>query len=262
MASPLENRVAFVTGGGSGIGRAAAIRLAEAGAKVAVFSRTEEELEETCATVKQHGGTCLAIAGDVADYDTLVAAVKQTEKAFGRLDIVFANAGINGVWAPLDELKPEEWEKTLRINLTGTFLTVKAALPMLKKRGGSVIVCSSVNGTRMFSNTGATAYACSKAGQVAFARMAALELAKHKIRVNTVLPGAITTEIEESTHRRNVEDEKEPVEFPAGAIPLTDGKPGSPEQVADVVVFLASDAASHVTGVEIFVDGGQSLLQG
>lgn len=262
MASPLENRVAFVTGGGSGIGRAAAIRLARSGAKVAVFSRTEDEIEETCQTVEQHGGTCLAIAGDVADYDTLVAAVKQTEKAFGRLDIVFANAGINGVWAPLDELKPDEWEKTLRVNLTGTFLTVKAALPLLKKRGGSVIVCSSVNGTRMFSNTGATAYACSKAGQVAFARMTALELAKHKIRVNTVLPGAITTEIEESTHRRDVEDEKEPVEFPEGQIPLTDGKPGSPEQVADVVVFLASDAASHVTGVEIFVDGGQSLLQG
>lgn len=262
MASLLENRVAFVTGGGSGIGRAAAIRLAEVGAKVAVLSRTEDELEETCGTITKNGGECLAIAGDVADYETLVAAVKKIENTFGRLDIVFANAGINGVWAPLDELKPDEWEKTLRINLTGTFLTVKAALPLLKKRGGSVIVCSSVNGTRMFSNTGATAYACSKAGQVAFARMTALELAKYKIRVNTVLPGAITTEIEENTQRREVEDEKEPVEFPEGEIPLTDGQPGRPEQVGDVVVFLASDAASHVTGVEIFVDGGQSLLQG
>jgi NAD(P)-dependent dehydrogenase (short-subunit alcohol dehydrogenase family) len=258
----LHDRVAFVTGGGSGIGRAAAIRLAQAGAKVAIISRTEEELEETCAAVKQAGSACLVIVGDVANYESLVEAVAKIEKAFGRLDIVFANAGVNGVWAPLDELEPDEWENTLRINLTGTFLTVKASLPLLKKRGGSVIVCASVNGTRMFSNTGATAYACSKAGQVAFARMTALELAKHKIRVNTVLPGAITTEIEENTERRNIGDAKEPVEFPAGQIPLTDGQPGSPEQVAEVVAFLASDASSHVTGVEIFVDGGQSLLQG
>ncbi|MBA3312051.1 MAG: SDR family oxidoreductase [Planctomycetota bacterium] len=258
----LKDRVALVTGGGSGIGRAAAIRLAEAGARVAILSRTEEELREVCDEIGKSGGECLAVVGDVSDYASLTKAVKKIERSFGRLDTVFANAGVNGVWAPLDELEPDEWDKTLRINLTGTFLTVKAALPLLKKQGGSVVVCASVNGTRMFSNTGATAYACSKAGQVAFARMTALELAKYKIRVNTVLPGAITTEIEDNTERREVEDEKEPVEFPAGAIPLTDGKPGSPEQVADVVLFLASDAASHVTGVDIFVDGGQSLLQG
>lgn len=258
----LSGRVAFVTGAGSGIGQAAAIRFAKAGAKLGIVSRTAEELAETCERIESVGGECVAIEADVSDYPLMTEAVRRIEERFQRLDIVFANAGVNGVWAPLDELEPEEWEKTLRVNLTGTFFTVKAALPLLKRRGGSVIICSSVNGTRMFSNTGATAYACSKGAQVVFARMTALELAKHRIRVNAVLPGAIKTAIDENTQRRDLDREKEPVEFPEGAIPLTDGEPGMPEQVAEAVLFLASDAASHITGVEIFVDGGQSLLQG
>lgn len=262
VEQPLAGRVALITGAGSGIGQASAIRLAKAGATVGILGRTKEELEETCAEIEKFAGQCLTIKADVAEYSQLVEAVRQIEHRFQRLDIVFANAGINGVWAPISELEPEEWEKTLRVNLSGTFHTVKASLPLLKQRGGSVIVCSSVNGTRMFSNTGATAYACSKGAQVVFARMTALEFAKHKIRVNSVLPGAIETSIEDSTQRRDVEREKEPVEFPEGAIPLTDGEPGMPEQVAEAVLFLASDASSHITGVEIFVDGGQSLLQG
>jgi NAD(P)-dependent dehydrogenase (short-subunit alcohol dehydrogenase family) len=189
-------------------------------------------------------------------------AVHQVIDRWGRLDIVFANAGINGVWAPVDELTAEEWSQTLDINLKGTFLTVKYAVPYLKKQGGAVVITSSVNGTRMFSNTGATAYACSKAAQVAFAKMVALELAEARIRVNVICPGAITTQIEESTEKRDLEKVKEPVEYPEGAIPLTDGKPGSSEQVAQLVLFLASDAASHITGSEIWIDGGQSLLQG
>src|SRR5690606_32619471 len=116
---------------------------------------------------------------------------------WGGLDIVFANAGINGVWAPLDDLKLKDWEKTININLTGTFLTIKYSLPFLKRKGGSVIITSSVNGTRIFSNTGATAYSCTKASQVVMAKMLSLELAKYKIRVNAVCPGAIKTEIEE-----------------------------------------------------------------
>jgi len=144
----------------------------------------------------------------------------------------------------------------------GTFLTVKYAIPHLKARGGSIIVTSSVNGTRIFSNTGASAYSSSKAGQVAFTKMAALELAKHRIRVNVICPGAITTNIEESTEKRDIEREREPVEFPEGKIPLTDGKPGTARQVADLVLFLASDASSHITGTEVWIDGAESLLMG
>jgi NAD(P)-dependent dehydrogenase (short-subunit alcohol dehydrogenase family) len=166
------------------------------------------------------------------------------------------------VWAPIDELAPEEWDETLKINLKGTFLTVKYAAPALKKQGGSVIITSSVNGTRMFSNTGATAYACSKAAQVAFTKMVALELAKHKIRVNVICPGAIETSINENTDARHLERAREPVEFPKGQIPLTRGEPGTAEQVAELVLFLASSASSHISGTEVWIDGTQSLLQG
>jgi NAD(P)-dependent dehydrogenase (short-subunit alcohol dehydrogenase family) len=150
----------------------------------------------------------------------------------------------------------------LNINLKGTFLTVKYAVPYLKKQGGSVIITSSVNGTRIFSNTGATAYSCSKAAQVAFTKMVALELAKDRVRVNVICPGGIETDIGENTEPRDLEHVKEPVEYPEGKIALTDGKPGTPEQVAQLVLFLASDASNHITGTEIWIDGAESLLQG
>jgi len=251
-----------VTGAGSGIGAAAAERLARAGARVAALGRTADELQKVVDRIKGAGGDARVVLADVADAGQVRRAVEDTVAAWGRLDVVFANAGINGVWAPLEELDPEEWDRTLAINLRGTFLTVKYAVPHLKRRGGAVVITSSVNGTRIFSNTGASAYATSKAGQVAFCKMAALELAKHRVRVNVICPGAIETEIEENTEKRDVEREKEPVEFPAGKIPLTDGKPGTAAQVAELVLFLASDASSHITGTEMWIDGGESLLVG
>jgi len=258
----LTGKVALITGAGSGIGEAAARLLAKEGAKVAALSRTKEDVEKVVEAIRASGGEALALPADISQPHQMQEAIKRIGAEWGRLDIVFANAGINGVWAPLDELEPEEWDKTLDVNLKGTFLTVKYALPYLKKQGGSVIVTSSVNGTRMFSNTGATAYACSKAAQVAFTKMVALELAEHRIRVNVICPGAIETQIEESTEKRDLEKVKEPVEYPEGAIPLTDGRSGTSEQVAQLVLFLASDASNHITGTEIWIDGGQSLLQG
>jgi NAD(P)-dependent dehydrogenase (short-subunit alcohol dehydrogenase family) len=258
----LQGKVALVTGAGSGIGAAAAERLARAGARVAALGRTEDELRKVVDRIKGAGGDARVVLADVADAGQVRRAVEDTVAAWGRLDVVFANAGINGVWAPLEELDPEEWDRTLAINLRGTFLTVKYAVPHLKRRGGAVVITSSVNGTRIFSNTGASAYATSKAGQVAFCKMAALELAKHRVRVNVICPGAIETEIDENTEKRDVEREKEPVEFPAGKIPLTDGKPGTAAQVAELVLFLASDASSHITGTELWIDGGESLLVG
>ena len=258
----LAGKVALITGAGSGIGQAAALLLAKEGAKIAALGRTEDELQETVAQIQDAGGEAIPVSADISQPQEMQQAVQQIENQWGRLDIVFANAGINGVWAPLEELEPEEWDKTINVNLKGTFLTVKYAVPHLKKQGGSVIVTSSVNGTRIFSNTGATAYSCTKAAQVAFTKMVALELAEHRIRVNVICPGAITTSIEENTQQRDLDKIREPVEYPEGKIPLRDGKPGSSEQVAQLVLFLASEASSHITGTEIWIDGAESLLMG
>jgi NAD(P)-dependent dehydrogenase (short-subunit alcohol dehydrogenase family) len=205
----------------------------------------------------------MALTADVSDPQQVEKAVERVVKRWGRLDIVFANAGINGVWAPIEDLTPKEWQETIDINLSGTFYTIKYAAPHLKQQGGSVIITASVNGTRIFSNTGATAYSCTKAGQVAMAKMLALELAQWHIRVNVICPGAIESEISDNTEKRSVEQVKIPVEYPEGGhIPLTDGKPGKAEDVGDLVLFLASDASKHISGTEIWIDGAQSLLQG
>jgi len=258
----LAQRVALVTGAGSGIGKAAALLLAKEGAKIGALGRTQDELKDTVTQIQNAGGEAIPLAADISQPNEMQQAVQQLVDQWGRLDIVFANAGINGVWAPLEELEPEEWDKTINVNLKGTFLTVKYAVPHLKKQGGSVIITSSVNGTRIFSNTGATAYSCTKAAQVAFTKMVALELAEHRVRVNVICPGAISTNIEESTEQRDLDEIREPVEYPEGRIPLTDGKQGSAEQVAQLVLFLASDAASHITGTEMWIDGAESLLMG
>jgi NAD(P)-dependent dehydrogenase (short-subunit alcohol dehydrogenase family) len=252
----------LITGAGSGIGRATAILMARAGASVVLLGRTPDELGEVFDEIGGDAAGHHRIAADVSNEIQMIAAYESVDHFWGALDAVVANAGVNGVWAPLDKLEVEEWDETLAINLRGTFLTVKLALPYLRKQGGSVIVVSSINGNRIFSNSGATAYACSKAAQVAFAKMTALELAKDGIRVNVVCPGAIKTNIEDSTERREMGELHLPVEFPAGDVPLTSGKPGVAEDVARTIWFLASDHSSHVSGTEIYVDGAQSLLQG
>ena len=187
-------------------------------------------------------------------------AVTQLAQAYGRLDIVFANAGINGVWAPIDEIQPEEWDRTINTNLRGTYLTLHYAVPHLKKAGGSIVITASINGSRTFTSAGATAYSATKAAQVSMAQMLAVELAKHRIRVNVVCPGRIGTEISENTTKRNTQEAEVPAEFPAGHIPLTGEEPGTSEDVAELVLFLASDRSRHITGTPVWIDGGQSLL--
>jgi len=258
----VRGKVALVTGGASGLGKAAAEILAREGAKVAVAGRSQDENQQVADAIKAAGGEAIPVEVDIADPVQVKRAVEHVVSHWGRLDIVFANAGINGVWAPLEDLTPEDWQETININLNGTFYTIKYAAPYLKKQGGSVIITASVNGTRIFSNTGATAYSSTKAAQVAMAKMLALELAKHKVRVNVICPGAIESQIDENTEKRNVEREKEPVEFPEGNIPLTDGVPGKAEDVGELVLFLASDHSKHISGTEIWIDGAQSLLQG
>ncbi|MCC2613528.1 SDR family oxidoreductase [Neorhizobium petrolearium] len=257
----LKSRVALVTGAGSGIGRAAALKLAGEGAKVGVLGRTKDEIEKTADKIRKAGGEALPLEADVSDEKRMREAIDRLAETFGRLDIVVANAGINGVWAPIDDLKPEEWDKTIAVNLRGTYLTFHAAVPHLKKRGGSIVVVSSINGNRTFNTPGATAYVATKAAQVAIVQQLALELGKHGIRVNAVCPGAIETNINDNTTVRKEKDTAVPVKFPKGDIPITGGKAGQSEDVADVILFLASDRSRHVTGTPIFVDGGQSLLR-
>lgn len=258
----LTGKVALVTGAGSGIGKAAAVLLAQHGAKVAVLSNTSSEIEQTAREIQGKGGEALAITANTGKENEVQRAVQQTVSRWGQLDIVFANAGINGVWAPIEELPLQNWSNTIDNNLTGSFLTIKYATPHLKKQGGSIVVTSSINGTRVFSNTGSTAYSVTKAGLVAMTKMLALELAPHNIRVNVVCPGRTETEISDNTQHRDLDKIKFPVQYPKGQIPLDGGKPATAEQVAQLVLFLVSDAASHITGTEVWIDGGSSLVTG
>ena len=257
----LEKKVAFITGAASGIGAGTARRFAQEGASVVIADVTREEGERLQRELEDAGGKALYVECDVSDAVAVEQAIGAAVKAFGKLDIVYANAGINGVWAPIEELQPEEWDRTLDINFKGTFLTVRYAVPHLKRNGGgSIIITSSVNGTRTFSNPGASAYSTSKAGQVAFMKMMALELGRHKIRCNAICPGRIQTNIGKNTEQRHTERIGIEVELPEGN-PAIDQGEGDPSEVADVCVFLASDLSRHVSGVEIFVDGGASLLR-
>lgn len=258
----LNDRVAMITGAGSGIGEATARRLAGEGARVALLGRSREKLEPLARELEDGGGAALSLEADVQEPEALEEVYDEVMRRWGRLDVVVANAGVNGTWAPVDELEPSEWSGVVDINLNGTFYTVRYAVPHLKRQGGSVILTSSVNGTRVFSNTGATAYACTKGAQVVLGRMLALELAPHGIRVNVVCPGAVATDIQEHTDARNLERIRHPETVSDQAIPLTGGEPARSEQVAELVLFLASDASSHITGTEVWLDGGQSLLKG
>ncbi len=251
-----------VTGGGSGIGRATVKLLAEAGAQVAIIERDHSHIKQVLAEIGGEKKGHVAIEADIRSEEKMKKAYGAIGAKWDKIDVLVANAGINGVWAPLDKIRASEWDETIEINLRGTFLTVKLALPLMREKGGSIVIVASINGTRVFSNSGATAYSCSKAAQVAFAKMTALELARNKIRVNAVCPGAIETNIDDSVVRRDLENLHLPVEFPEGDVPLNDGHPGSAHQVAQLIWFLASDASSHMTGSEIFIEGAQSLLQG
>lgn len=257
----LENKIAIVTGASSGIGKASAIRLAKAGAKIGLVDLKEGNAEKVKTEIENFGGKALITDTDVSDSNRLETSIQQVVDKWGKIDIVFANAGINGKVSPIEDLTPEDWDHTLTTNLKSTFMTVKYTIPHMKEQGGSIVITSSINGNRKFTGFGMSAYSASKAGQMAFGKMAALELARYHIRVNIICPGAIETNIGENTHpdQQNLKKIKIPIEYPEGSQPL-EHHAGKPEQVADLVHFLASDASSHITGTELFIDGAESLI--
>ncbi|MFC7679452.1 SDR family oxidoreductase [Paenibacillus sp. GCM10028914] len=256
----LDGKVAIITGAGSGIGRATALLMAEHGAKVLLIDIDRDRVEKVKAKIIQEGGVALAGNCDISKPESLVECYKQAAEQWGTIDIVFANAGINGAKTPIEKMELEDWDKTIQTNLRGTFATVKYAIPFLKNKGGSIIITSSINGNRVYTSFGFSAYSTTKAGQVAFMKMAALELAQFKIRVNAICPGAISTNIDETTEETpELNEVTIPIEYPEGDQPLANG-PGQPLQVAKLVLFLASDDSSHITGTEVYIDGAESLL--
>ena len=257
-----NKKVALVTGAGSGIGRASAIELARNGFAVGLLGRTPSELEEVAELLRRSGAEVERLDADISIEDQMSAAVSHLVERFGRLDAVVANASINGTWAPIEDIKADEWDQTIAVNLRGTYLTLRFTVPHLKNGdGGSIVVVSSINGTRTFTSPGATAYAATKAAQLAMVQQLALELGRHRIRVNAVCPGAIETNIDDSTTKRAEEETAIPVVWPEGQVPLTGGRPGRAEDVAHLITFLVSDASSHITGTPVWIDGGQGLLR-
>jgi NAD(P)-dependent dehydrogenase (short-subunit alcohol dehydrogenase family) len=262
MDAQLTGKVALVTGGGSGIGEGACLALADAGAAVAVVDLRDRAAQAVAEQIQARNGRALGLAADVGDEQQMCDAVARTVDAFGGLQVVFANAGINGMQCPIEEMTLDEWYATVNTNLTGTFLTVKHSIPHLRAAGGgSIVITSSVNGTRLFGLPGYACYSSSKAAQVTFSKMAAIELARWGIRVNVILPGGVRTNIGERTYRRNLEPITYGITLPESFPPLY-GRPASPREIANLVVFLASDDSSYITGAEIVIDAAATLLRG
>lgn len=242
----LANKTAFITGGNSGIGLATAKLFVAEGARVAITGRNKATLE---AAANELGPNALAIVADANDIAATEAAIKQAVAKFGKLDVVFANAGIPG-GTPLGDTALEAFEKVIRTNLTAVFFTVQAAVPHLND-GASIILNGSV--ISVLGNPGYSAYAASKAGVRAMARVMASELSPRNIRVNVVSPGAVRTPIWGAA-LATAEAEKAFEKRIGAATPL--GRIGEPDHISKTVLFLASDDAAHVQGQELFVDGG------
>jgi len=242
----LANKTALITGGNSGIGLATARLFVAEGAKVTITGRNKETLQTAA---KELGPTALAVAADATDIAATQAAIRQAAEKFGKLDIIFANAGIPGD-TPLGATTLEAFEKVIRTNITSVFFTVQSALPYLND-GASIILNGSV--ISVLGNPGYSAYAASKAGVRAMARVMASELSPRGIRVNVVAPGAARTPIWNG--KAPTDDAFAALEMRiAGVTPL--GRIAEADHIAKTALFLASDDSAHVQSAEIFVDGG------
>jgi NAD(P)-dependent dehydrogenase (short-subunit alcohol dehydrogenase family) len=243
------NKVIFITGASSGIGRATALAFAREGASVALADVGDQGGLETVRLVEARGARALFVHCDVSSDREVRSALGKTIETFGRLDCAFNNAGIEGQQASTADCTEENWDRVLSVNLKGIWLCMKHEIPLLLKQGrGAIVNCSSIAGLVGFP--GIPAYVASKHGVVGLTKTAALELAKTGIRVNAVCPGVIETPMIE----RFVHGEALIRQQLVGGEPI--GRVGQPEEIAETVLWLCSDAASFVTGQPIAVDGG------
>lgn len=258
----LHGKVVLVTGAARGTGRAHCARFAEEGADVIALDApaAAAELHSLATDIGQRGGRCATGLADVSDLDAVTAGVDSAVAQLGRLDVVVANAGIHLAGAPTWELDPRDWQRTLDINLTGVWHTVKASVPHIGDDGGSVIIISSTSGIRGLPNT--AHYTASKHAVVGLARTLANELGPRSIRVNTVHPGAVATPmvLNDATFRRLRPDLQNPTAADAAEVlaarNLLPVPWVEPVDIANAVVFLASDAARYITGTQLVVDAG------
>jgi NAD(P)-dependent dehydrogenase (short-subunit alcohol dehydrogenase family) len=247
----LDGKVAIITGGSSGIGRATAKRFVEEGAAVFITGRRQDELDSA---VREIGGQVTGVQGDISkliELDRVFAAVG--ERA-GRIDVLFANAGI-GEFAPLGKITEAHYDKTFGVNVKGTLFTVQKALPLMS-RGASIVINASmvsIKGTPAFS-----VYAASKAALRSFARTWSVDLRDRGIRVNVISPGTIITPGYKDSLGLTDEQIEDMTSQTAAVAPL--GRVGTPDEIAKAVLFLASDDSSYITGIELFVDGGVSQI--
>ncbi len=245
ITTSLEDQPAIVTGAARGLGRAIAMSLAASGAKVACIDVNEETLAETVEAIRAAGGTAEPMACDVTDGDRVTETVGEVVKKWGSLRILVNNAGITRDNVIL-RMKDDQWDSVIAINLRGTFLFTRAAArPMMKGRRGRIINIASVSG--LMGNPGQVNYSASKAGVIGLTRTVAKELAARSITVNAIAPGFIATDMTAALG-------EEIIEQVTKQIPL--GRMGDPQDISDAVLFLASDAASFITGHVLTVDGG------
>ena len=247
-----KEKVAFVTGAGNGIGRAAALAFAREGASVTVADVSEENNRETARQIEEMGGRSIAVKCDVTQAEDVKAALDKTIETFGRLDFAFNNAGVEQKNLALADIEEEEWTRIIDTNLRGVFLCMKYEIPLLLKQGGGAIVNTS-SGAGVIGIKGGSAYTAAKHGVIGLTKAAALDYAGQNIRVNAVAPGYIDTPMMDRFTGGTEEGwEKITSEEPIGRV-------GKPEEIADAVIWLCSDASSFVVGHALVIDGGQTV---
>src|SRR5271170_2992925 len=247
MTRDLEGKAALVTGGTTGIGRDTAVLFAKEGAKVVVSGRREAEGKETMDLIRAAGGDGLFVQGDVSKAADVEDLVKKTVAKFGRLDLAFNNAGIEGKWVPITEQSEEDWDRTIDINLKGTWLCLKYEIRQMLKQGGGGAIVNMSSVTGLTGGAGAATYCASKHGVIGLTKAAALENARNGIRVNAVCPAVIETPMGERLFGA-----PEMKKYALGLHPI--GRLGSPTDVANAVVWMCSDNASFMTGQSLVLD--------